>query len=105
MFLEAASPDIFHRLFRFASFGDETMRALTSGGAIAGLAFEKAYAAFICNLGLGMIFAEYICHKSHKYIIQSLIVMVALMMTGKRTLFIIPISSFANLCYTFFQKQ
>lgn len=76
----------FHRLFRFASFGDETMRALTSGGAIAGLAFEKAYAAFICNLGLGMIFAEYICHKSHKYIIQSLIVMVALMMTGKRTL-------------------
>ena len=57
MFLEAASPDIFHRLFRFASFGDETMRALTSGGAIAGLAFEKAYAAFICNLGLGMIFA------------------------------------------------
>lgn len=92
MFLEAASPDIFHRLFRFASFGDETMRALTSGGAIAGLAFEKAYAAFICNLGLGMIFAEYICHKSHKYIIQSLIVMVALMMTGKRTLFIIPIA-------------
>ena len=92
MFLEAASPDIFHRLFRFASFGDETMRALTSGGAIAGLAFEKAYAAFICNLGLGMIFAEYICHKSYKYIIQSLIVMVALMMTGKRTLFIIPIA-------------
>ena len=39
-----------------------------------------------------MIFAEYICHKSHKYIIQSLIVMVALMMTGKRTLFIIPIA-------------
>ena len=89
MFLEAASPDIF---LRFASFGDETMRALTSGGAIAGLAFEKAYAAFICNLGLGMIFAEYICHKSYKYIIQSLIVMVALMMTGKRTLFIIPIA-------------
>ncbi len=78
--------------FIFASFGDETMRALTSGGAIAGLAFEKAYAAFICNLGLGMIFAEYICHKSYKYIIQSLIVMVALMMTGKRTLFIIPIA-------------
>lgn len=71
MFLEAASPDIFHRLFGFASFGDETMRALTSGGAIAGLAFEKAYAAFICNLGLGMIFAEYICHKSYKYIIPA----------------------------------
>ena len=92
MFLEAASPDTFHSLFGFASFGDETMRALTSGGAISGLAFEKAYAAFICNLGLGMIFAEYICHKSYKYIIQSLIVMVALMMTGKRTLFIIPIA-------------
>ena len=52
-----------------------------------------------------MIFAEYICHKSHKYIIQSLIVMVALMMTGKRTLFYYTNSSFANLCYTFFQKQ
>ena len=92
MLLEAASPDIFHRLFGFVSFGDETMRALTSGGAISGLAFEKAYAAFICNLGLGMIFAEYICHKSYKYIIQSLIVVIALMMTGKRTLFIIPIA-------------
>lgn len=92
MFLEAVSPDTFHSLFGFASFGDETMRALTSGGAISGLAFEKAYAAFICNLGLGMIFAEYICHKSYKYIIQSLIVVVALMMTGKRTLFIIPIA-------------
>ena len=66
MFLEAASPDTFHSLFGFASFGDETMRALTSGGAISGLAFEKAYAAFICNLGLGMIFAEYICHKSYQ---------------------------------------
>lgn len=89
MLLEAASPDIFHRLFGFVSFGDETMRALTSGGAIAGLSFEKAYAAFICNLGLGMIFAEYICHKSYKYIIQSLIVMVALMMTGNKVYTII----------------
>ena len=53
MFLEALSPEAFHSLFGFASFGDTEMRALTSEGAIAGLAFEKAYAAFICNLGLG----------------------------------------------------
>ena len=67
------------------------MRALTAGGAIAGLAFEKAYAAFICNLGLGVIFAEFVANKSYKYIIQSIVVLLALMMTGKRTLFIIPI--------------
>lgn len=91
MFLEALLPEVFHVLFGFASFGDVEMRALTTGGAIAGLAFEKAYAAFICNLGLGVIFAEFVANKSYKYIIQSIVVLLALMMTGKRTLFIIPI--------------
>jgi len=83
---------VFHIIFGFASFGDAEMRALTSGGAIAGLAFEKAYAAFICNVGLGIIFAEFVANKSYKYIIESIVVMLALMMTGKRTLFIIPIA-------------
>ena len=92
MFLEALLPEAFHALFGFASFGDVEMRALTSGGAIAGIAFEKAYAAFICNLGLGVIFAEFVANKSYKYIIQSIVVLLALMMTGKRTLFIIPIA-------------
>ena len=89
----SSDTDSFMEELKELAKGDD--RILFTGfvqGAIAGLAFEKAYAAFICNLGLGMIFAEYICHKSHKYIIQSLIVMVALMMTGKRTLFIIPIA-------------
>lgn len=90
MFLEALLPNVF-LIFGFASFGDAEMRALTSGGAIAGLAFEKAYAAFICNLGLGVIFAEFVAQRSYKYVIQSILVMIALMMTGKRTLFIIPI--------------
>jgi len=92
MFLEALVPNVFHIIFGFASFGDAEMRALTSGGAIAGLAFEKAYAAFICNVGLGIIFAEFVANKSYKYIIESIVVMLALMMTGKRTLFIIPIA-------------
>lgn len=92
MFLEALVPNVFHIIFGFASFGDVEMRALTSGGAIAGLAFEKAYAAFICNVGLGIIFAEFVANKSYKYIIESIVVMLALMMTGKRTLFIIPIA-------------
>lgn len=90
MFLEALLPNVFFLIFGFASFGDAEMRALTSGGAIAGLAFEKAYAAFICNLGLGVIFAEFVAQRSYKYVIQSILVMIALMMTGKRTLFIIP---------------
>lgn len=91
MFLEALLPNVLFLIFGFASFGDAEMRALTSGGAIAGLAFEKAYAAFICNLGLGVIFAEFVAQRSYKYVIQSILVMIALMMTGKRTLFIIPI--------------
>ena len=91
MFLEALLPNVFFLIFGFASFGDAEMRALTSGGAIAGLSFEKAYAAFICNLGLGVIFAEFVAQRSYKYVIQSILVMIALMMTGKRTLFIIPI--------------
>ena len=91
MFLEALLANVFFLIFGFASFGDAEMRALTSGGAIAGLAFEKAYAAFICNLGLGVIFAEFVAQRSYKYVIQSILVMIALMMTGKRTLFIIPI--------------
>ncbi len=91
MFLEALLPNAFDILFSFASFGDVEMRAITSGGAIAGLAFEKAYAAFLCNLGLGIIFSEFVLTKSFKNVIQIIIVMIALMMTGKRTLFIIPI--------------
>ena len=78
MFLEALLPNVFFLIFGFASFGDAEMRALTSGGAIAGLAFEKAY-------------AEFVAQRSYKYVIQSILVMIALMMTGKRTLFIIPI--------------
>ena len=38
-----------------------------------------------------MFFAEFVVSKLNKYIIQSVVVMLALMMTGKRTLFIIPI--------------
>lgn len=91
MFLEALMPKVFYFIFEFASFGDAEMRAFTSGGAIAGLAFEKAYAAFICNLGLGVIFAGFIVNKSYKFIIKGVIVLLTLMMTGKRTLFAIPI--------------
>lgn len=92
MFMEAISPTLFHKIFSFASFGDATMRALTSGGAIAGLAFEKAYAAFLCNLGLGILFAEYISTHSKKVVFEIIFVVIALMMTGKRTLFLIPIA-------------
>lgn len=91
MFLEALIPNLFHNIFGFASFGNVEMRSFTSGGAIAGLAFEKAYAAFVCNLGAGIVFAEFITEKSYKYVIESIIILFALMMTGKRTLFIIPI--------------
>lgn len=92
IFLESISPELFHKIFSFASFGDEAMREKVSGGAVAGLAFEKAYAAFICNLGIGVILAEYVVKKSSKNIVQLLLVMIALMMTGKRTLFIVPIA-------------
>lgn len=91
MYLEVLSPNAFYDICSFASFGDADMRALTSGGAIAGLAFEKAYAAFICNLGIGIIMAEFVLEKSIKSITELIFVMIALMMTGKRTLFIIPI--------------
>lgn len=91
MYLEVLSPNAFYAICSFASFGDADMRALTSGGAIAGLAFEKAYAAFICNLGIGIIMAEFVLEKSIKSITELIFVMIALMMTGKRTLFIIPI--------------
>lgn len=92
MFLESMLPEVFRILFGIVSFGDAEMRAMTSGGAIAGLAFEKAYAAFICNLGLGIAFSGFVRYKSKKFIIQIIVIMTALMMTGKRTLFIIPIA-------------
>lgn len=91
MYLDALIPSVFSMLFSFMSFGDAAMRSLTSGGAIAGLAFEKAYAAFVCNLGLGVILAELVLKKSLKSTAELILVMIALMMTGKRTLFIIPI--------------
>lgn len=94
MFIEAFFPELFHLLFSFLSFGDVSIREITSEGAIAGLAFEKAYAAFLCNLGFGIYLARFILlNEKWKDGLFLVIILSALMMTGKRTLFIIPITT------------
>lgn len=92
MYLELLAPSLFQHLFSPLSLGKELVVRSVDGVAVSGLAFEKAYAAFLCNLGLGVLFARLFTKGiSIPTCIEILIVSAALMMTGKRTLFIIPL--------------
>lgn len=94
MYLELISPSLFRSVFPFLSLGKNLVVRSVDGIAIAGLAFEKADAAFLCNMGIGVLFAKIFTRGLNpKFIIQLGIVFGALMMTGKRTLFLIPLVS------------
>lgn len=94
MYLELLNPGLFESVFSFLSLGKNLVVRSIDGKAIAGLAFEKADAAFLCNLGLGVLFAKVFTRGLKlRFIIQLGIVFGALMMTGKRTLFLIPLVS------------
>lgn len=96
MYLELISPSLFGSVFSFLSLGKNLVVRSVDGIAIAGLAFEKADAAFLCNMGLGVVFAKIFTRGLNpKFIIQLGIVFGALMMTGKRTLFF---DSFGQYC-------
>ena len=92
MYLELISPELFRRLFSFLSLGNSLVVRVDGQLAIAGLAFEKGYAAFLCNMGLGVLFARIFSGRlTPSLAIQVVVVFAALMMTGKRTLFLIPL--------------
>lgn len=94
MYLELLNPSLFRSVFSFLSLGKNLVVRSTDGVAIAGLAFEKADAAFLCNLGLGVLFAKIFNRGLNlSQLFQLGIVFGALMMTGKRTLFLIPLVS------------
>lgn len=65
-------------------------------GIFSGIAFERAYAAFSLNIGLGILISRFITLKKLTKIdiIKLIIVLLALFCTGKRTLFLIPIIAF-----------
>ena len=66
-------------------------------GAYSGFAREKAEAAYIMNVGMAIIFAKYFSYGklAKKDIFMLLVFLGALMLTGKRTLFIIAFAAFA----------
>ena len=66
-------------------------------GAYSGFAREKAEAAYIMNVGTAILFAKYFCDGKleKKDLFMLMVFLVALMLTGKRTLFIIAIAAFA----------
>lgn len=102
MYLELISPSLFGSVFSFLSLGKNLVVRSVDGIAIAGLAFEKADAAFLCNMGLGVVFAKIFTRGLNpKFIIQLGIVFGALMMTGKRTLFLIPLVSIVAFALLF----
>ena len=94
MYLELISPSLFRSVISFLSLAKNLVDRSVDGIAIPGLAFEKADAAFLCNMGIGVLFAKIFTRGLNpKFIIQLGIVFGALMMTGKRTLFLIPLVS------------
>lgn len=64
-------------------------------GYISGLAVGKAYAAFIMNIGIALTIPSLIADKKIKKrsMILLIIYFIGLMLTGKRTLFVVPIIS------------
>ena len=70
-------------------------------GIYSGIAFERAYAACQLNLGLAIVMAEFFSNKklSNIKIFGIIIIIIALLCTGKRTLFLIPILCFLILSF------
>lgn len=66
-------------------------------GAYSGFAREKAEAAYIMNVGIALLLSKYFSLQKLKKsdIFMLLVFVVSLMLTGKRTLFIIPVLAFA----------
>ena len=60
-------------------------------GIYSGIAFERAYAACQLNLGLAIVMADFFSNKklSNIKIFGTIIIIIALLCTGKRTLFLI----------------
>lgn len=106
MYLELLVPGLFASLFGFLDLGSSrSVVAVDNGGAISGLAYEKAYAAFLCNMGLGVLFAKLFTKGfTIARLFQIVSVFAALMMTGKRTLFLIPVMGLI-LFALFFSKR
>ena len=74
-------------------------------GIYSGIAFERAYAACQLNLGLAIVMADFFSNKklSNIKIFGTIIIIIALLCTGKRTLFLIPILCF--LIFSFLSKK
>ena len=104
MYLELLAPSLFASFFGFLDLGSNRSAVVVdNGGAISGLAYEKGYAAFLCNMGLGVLFAKlFVKGFALTRLLQIVGVFAALMMTGKRTLFLIPVMGLFAL---FFSKK
>ncbi len=84
--------------FRYQSVVNQ-MNSELSSGAYSGLSGEKAEAALAMNVGLGILFAKFFSGEKLKKLdyIEFALVAVALILTGKRMLFLIPVAMFVFL--------
>lgn len=75
----------------------QTIQNELSIGAYSGFAREKGEAAYIMNVGIALLLSKYFSSQKLKKIdiLMLFVFIVSLMLTGKRTLFIIPVLSFA----------
>lgn len=75
----------------------QTIQNELSIGAYSGFAREKGEAAYIMNVGIALLLSKYFSSQQLKKIdiLMLFVFIVSLMLTGKRTLFIIPVLSFA----------
>ena len=107
MYLELLAPSLFASFFGFLDLGSNRSAVVVdNGGAISGLAYEKGYAAFLCNMGLGVLFAKlFVKGFALTRLLQIVGVFAALMMTGKRTLFLIPVMGLIVFALFFSKKH
>lgn len=107
MYMELLAPSLFASFFGFLDLGSNRSAVVVdNGGAISGLAYEKGYAAFLCNMGLGVLFAKlFVKGFALTRLLQIVGVFAALMMTGKRTLFLIPVMGLIVFALFFSKKH
>ena len=86
--LEQFLPNIFESLFGW--FGNQVSKQYDSSekGYYSGILFEGARAAFIVNIGIAISYSKILTKTENKYlkIIEFIILSMALLLTGKRTL-------------------
>lgn len=85
---EKCLPDLFANIFGGFAYQESDIYEARTKGYFSGILFEGARAAFVMNVGIAVVYSNLLTEKGKRYtnIIKLIILFIALLLTGKRTL-------------------